>query len=308
MTTSFEVSFALEGERLDRTVATLGEITRMLASEAVSDGFVRLNGVVVTNRSKRVAFGDVIDVDLETVTATIVLEGDSAVPFAVVYEDDDVIVVNKPAGVVVHPGTGSHTATLVHGLLHCFPDLIKLSVGDRLLRPGIVHRIDKGTSGLLMVARTVEATNGLISQLAAHTVERKYRALAWGAFGSKAGVVDAAIGRSNADPTKMTVSAAGREARTHFLVLQHFTEPEPLTLVECELETGRTHQIRVHMTAIGHPIVGDPTYGGARRSVPLARPFLHAETLGFNHPRTGEPMTFSSELPADLTDLLATLS
>ncbi len=308
MTTSFEISLALEGERLDRTVATLGDVTRMLASEAVSAGFVKLNGVVVTNRSKRVLLGDVVEVDLAVATAPVSLDGDLTVPFDVVYEDDDVIVVNKPAGVVVHPGTGSHRGTLVQGLLGRFPDLRRLSVDDRILRPGIVHRIDKGTSGLLMIARTAEATTELISQLAAHTVERKYRALTWGEFGSRAGVVDAPIGRSDADPTKMTISAAGRVARTHFVVLQQFKHPEPLTLVECELETGRTHQIRVHLTAIGHPIVGDPTYGGARKSVAIARPFLHAQTLGFLHPRTAEPMSFTSELPEDLTSLLATLS
>ena len=308
MTTVFEISMALEGERLDRTVATLGDVTRILASEAVSDGLVKLNGVVVTNRSKRVALGDVVEVDLATAKTPVNLAGDETVPFTVVHEDDDVIVVDKPAGIVVHPGTGSHTGTLVQGLLHRFPDLRRLSVDDRILRPGIVHRIDKGTSGLLMVARTSEATIQLISQLAAHTVERKYRALCWGEFGSRAGVVDAPIGRSDADPTKMTISAAGRVARTHFVVLEQFKHPEPLTLVECELETGRTHQIRVHLTAIGHPIVGDPTYGGARKSVAIARPFLHAQTLGFLHPRTGQAMSFCSELPDDLTELLSTLS
>jgi 23S rRNA pseudouridine1911/1915/1917 synthase len=304
MTVTFDVSSAMEGERLDRTVATLGEITRMAASDAVSDGMVRLNGTIVTNRSKRVSLGDIIEVDLTTVLAPITLDADPDVPFRTVYEDADVIVVEKPAGVVVHPGTGSHTKTLVHGLLSRFPDLRALALGDRELRPGIVHRIDKGTSGLLMVARTTEATTALISQLAAHSVDRKYVTLAWGEFGAKAGVIDAPIGRSDADPTKMTVSAAGRIARTHYVCIRHFTTPEPLTLVECELETGRTHQIRVHLTAIGHPIVGDQTYGGQRKSVPISRPFLHAQTLGFTHPTSGERLTFQCELPPDLTELL----
>jgi 23S rRNA pseudouridine1911/1915/1917 synthase len=304
----FEIPVALDGERLDRTVATLGEITRMAASDAVINGLVQLNGALVTNRSKRVATGDSIDVDLSIVLAPPTLDDDPSVPFSVVYEDADVIVVDKPAGVVVHPGTGSHTGTLVHGLLSRFPDLRALAVDDRELRPGIVHRIDKGTSGLLMVARTPAATVELISQLAAHTVERKYLALAWGEFGARAGVIDAPIGRSDADPTKMTVSAAGRIARTHYVGIQFFSSPEPMTLVACELETGRTHQIRVHLTAIGHPIVGDQTYGGQRKSIAIKRPFLHAQTLGFVHPRTGEPLSFSSELPADLKALLDTFS
>ncbi len=308
MSVRFEISAALDGERLDRSVATVAEITRMAASDAVSAGLVALNGALVTNRSKRVVTGDVIDVELDTVNKPVTLDADPSVPFTVVYEDDTVIVVNKPAGVVVHPGTGSHTGTLVHGLLAKFPDLRELAVDDRELRPGIVHRIDKGTSGLLMVARTTAATKALISQLSEHSVERKYITLTWGTFGSRAGVVDAAIGRSDADPTKMTISAAGRTARTHFVVTQLFQDPEPLTLVECELETGRTHQIRVHLTAIGHPIVGDQTYGGQRKSIPMTRPFLHAATLGFTHPTTGERMRFESALPDDLQTLLDTLS
>lgn len=308
MSVRFEISAALDGERLDRSVATVAEITRMAASEAVSSGLVALNGTCITNRSKRVASGDVIDVELETVMAPTTIDGDPSVPFTIVYEDETVIVVNKPAGVVVHPGTGSHTGTLVHGLLARFDDLRTLAIDDRELRPGIVHRIDKGTSGLLMVARTQHATAALIKQLSEHSVERKYITLAWGTFGSRAGVVDAAIGRSDADPTKMTISAAGRTARTHFVVTQSFQHPEPLTLVECELETGRTHQIRVHLTAIGHPIVGDQTYGGQRKSIPMTRPFLHAATLGFTHPTTGERMRFESALPDDLQTLLDTLS
>jgi 23S rRNA pseudouridine1911/1915/1917 synthase len=304
MNVQFDTPAALDGERLDRTVATLGEITRMAASDAVTNGLVLLNGVVVTNRSKRVATGDSIEVDLSTVLAPTTLDGDASVPFSVVYEDADVIVVDKPAGVVVHPGTGSHTGTLVHGLLSKFPDLRALAVDDRELRPGIVHRIDKGTSGLLMVARTPSATTELISQLAAHSVERKYLALAWGEFGARAGVIDAPIGRSDADPTKMTLSAAGRIARTHYVGIRFYTTPEPLTLVECELETGRTHQIRVHLTAIGHPIVGDQTYGGQRKSIAIKRPFLHAQTLGFVHPVTGERLSFTSKLPPDLQGLL----
>jgi 23S rRNA pseudouridine1911/1915/1917 synthase len=303
-----EVPPALAGERLDKIVAIMVGATRERVSAAIDDGHVTIDGVVVTKASKRVAEGVAIDCDVDFMVQAVQLVGDASVPFTVVYEDADVLVVDKPSDVVVHPGTGSHTKTLVQGLLHRYPELSELAVGDRELRPGIVHRIDKGTSGLLMVARTRFATDALIQQLSAHTVERRYLALAWGRFEARAGMIDAPIGRSNADPTKMTVSAAGRESITHYEIQETFEHPEPVTLVRCELETGRTHQIRVHLAAINHPVVGDPTYGGAKKSLPVGRPFLHAQTLGFEHPVTGEQMRFSSELPADLQAVLTGLS
>jgi 23S rRNA pseudouridine1911/1915/1917 synthase len=303
-----EVPPALAGERLDKIVAIMVGATRERVSAAIDDGHVTIDGVVVTKASKRVAEGVAIDCDVDFMVEAVQLVGDASVPFTVVYEDADVLVVDKPSDVVVHPGTGSHTKTLVQGLLHRYPELSELAVGDRELRPGIVHRIDKGTSGLLMVARTRFATDALIQQLSAHTVERRYLALAWGRFEARAGMIDAPIGRSNADPTKMTVSAAGRESITQYEIQETFEHPEPVTLVRCELETGRTHQIRVHLAAINHPVVGDPTYGGAKKSLPVGRPFLHAQTLGFEHPVTGEQMRFSSELPADLQAVLTGLS
>jgi 23S rRNA pseudouridine1911/1915/1917 synthase len=303
-----EVPPSLAGERVDKVVATLAGVNRGRVAAAIEDGLVAIAGVVVKKPSARVAEGDLISLDVDLDAAQFTLDGDPSVPFTVVYEDEHVLVVHKPADVVVHPGTGSHSGTLVHGLLYRYPDLMELAVGDRALRPGIVHRIDKGTSGLLMVARSVEATDALIAQLSAHTVERRYVALAWGKFEARAGMIDAAIGRSDADPTKMTVSAAGRQSITHYEVDRGFVEPEPMTLVRCELETGRTHQIRVHLAAIGHPVVGDPIYGGTKRSFPMSRPFLHAQTLGFEHPVTGEMLRFESDLPAELNDVLQRLS
>ncbi len=299
---------ALDGERIDKVIATMAEATRQQVAEAIDNGSVSVGDVVVSKPSRRVHGGDEINISADLQTPLIELTGDASVPFSVVYQDADVIVVDKPAYVVVHPGTGSHTGTLVQGLLARFDDLARLATGDRALRPGIVHRIDKGTSGLLMVARSAAATDALQAQLAAHSVERRYVALAWGSFESSAGMIDAAIGRSTADPTKMTVSAAGRPSITHYTVEHGFSEPEIVTLVRCELETGRTHQIRVHLAAIGHPVVGDPIYGGAKRSLRLGRPFLHAQTLGFVHPTTGENLRFNSALPADLVAVLEGLT
>jgi 23S rRNA pseudouridine1911/1915/1917 synthase len=301
---SIEVPPTMIGERVDKAVATLFDTNRARAADAIESGAVTLNGVVVLKPSARIQQVAVLVVSVDLSPVAINLEPDEGVPFTVVFDDDAVIVIDKPADVVVHPGTGSHVGTLVHGLLARFPELAALAVGDRALRPGIVHRIDKGTSGLLMVARTEFATDALIEQLSAHTVERRYVALAWGHFEARAGMIDAPIGRSDADPTKMTVSAAGRPSITHYVVDRSFMKPEAISLVHCELETGRTHQIRVHLAAVGHPIIGDPVYGGARKSLPLSRPFLHAQTLGFMHPVSGEPMRFHSEMPEDLTAII----
>ena len=220
-----------------------------------------------------------------------------------VHADADVIVVDKPAGLVVHPGAGNEGGTLVNGLLHAFPELA--AVGDPA-RPGIVHRLDRGTSGLLVVARTPAAYDALVGQLSRREVERRYAALVWGVPESGAGLVDAPVGRSPRDPTRMAVVAGGRDARTRYEVRTAFERPAS-ALLTCRLETGRTHQIRVHLAAIGHPVVGDATYGGARAALALDRPFLHAEQLAFDHPTTGARLSFASALPADLEAVLATL-
>lgn len=306
--TSSNIPAALNGERLDRVVAVVAEVTRAEAAALVDEGRVRLNATVVTHRSAKVHTDDLVEVSVHDRLAAARLEGDASVGVDVVYEDDQVIVVDKPAGLVVHPGAGNQSGTLVHGLLARYPELAVLAVGDQLIRPGIVHRLDKGTSGLLMVGRTEHAVRALIEQLRARTVSRHYLALALGRFAANSGIIDAPVGRSDADPTRMTVTASGREAITHYRVRTAYELPEAMTLAECWLETGRTHQIRVHLSAIGHPVSGDQRYGGTRGAVTSPRPFLHAFSLAFADPVTGEERSFESPLPADLAAVLATLS
>lgn len=214
----------------------------------------------------------------------------------IVYEDDDVIVVNKANGVVVHPGAGNHSGTLVNGLLYH----AKLSDINGEVRPGIVHRIDAYTTGLLMVAKNNKAHEILAEELAEKKTYRKYVALVWGVIESDSGEIDAPIGRSKNDRKKMAIRADGKEAITHFKVLRRY---EKATLIELKLETGRTHQIRVHMNYIGHPVVNDPVYGN-RKLFDDTGQCLHAKELGFVHPTTGEYMQFDSELPECFTNIL----
>ncbi len=300
------VPAALAGERVDRAVAMLTGLPRSEVAELVDAGAVQLRGKAVTSRSSRLAEGDQLDVDLpapDPGAAGLRAEPDVAVP--VVHADDEVIVVDKPAALVVHPGAGNLTGTLVAGLLARYPELVGVGEAGR---PGIVHRLDKGTSGLLVVARNQAAYESLVAQLGARTVERRYAALVWGTPSPASGMVDAPIGRSKRDPTRMAVSTSGREARTRYDIEQRFDDPVEVSLLACRLETGRTHQIRVHLAAIDHPIVGDPRYRGARQAFPIARPFLHARSLAFDHPGSGARVSFESALPADLQDALARLS
>jgi 23S rRNA pseudouridine1911/1915/1917 synthase len=303
------VPAALAGERVDRVVALLTGVTRAEAAELVATGRVRVGGAVVAVRSRRVAAGDELVVELRPPPHA-VLEPDPDVPVEVVFADDHVIVVDKAPGVVVHPGAGQAGGTLVHGLLARFPDLAglgELTEGGDARRPGIVHRLDKGTSGLLVVARTPAAAASLVAQLGARTVGRRYDALAWGRFDAGGGLIDAPIGRSDADPTRMAVVASGREARTRYQVTATYEHPDRVTRLACQLETGRTHQIRVHLAAIGHPVVGDDRYGGAHGPIACPRPFLHAASLSFVHPATGQTVSFDSPLPGDLAAVLASL-
>ncbi|HEX2273815.1 MAG TPA: RluA family pseudouridine synthase [Acidimicrobiales bacterium] len=295
-----EVPPALDGERLDRVVSLLWGLPRSRAAGLVAAGEVRVDGAPATVRSRRLVSGEVVEVDLpeREEAGSLVPDPDVAVP--VVAADDHVIVVDKPAGLVVHPGAGHSTGTLVHGLLARWPEVA--GVGDPS-RPGIVHRLDAGTSGLLVAARSPLAYSSLVAQLAARTVERRYLALVWGWLEAPAGVVDAPVGRAARDRTQMAVSAGGREARTQYRVAGRYDDPVPVSLLECWLETGRTHQIRVHLAAIGHPLVGDSRYGGARPSLPVGRPFLHAFELGFDHPATGARQRYTSPLPPDLEDV-----
>ena len=299
------VPAALAGQRVDRVVAMLTGLTRAEVSDLVESGAVQLRGRVVTSRSTKVAEGDELVVEVPAAPAETGPAAETDVDVPIVYADDDVLVVDKPQELVVHPGAGNATGTMVAGLLARYPDLAGVGEPER---PGVVHRLDKGTSGLLVVARTPEAYESLVGQLSARSVERRYLALVWGVPTPSTGMVDAPIGRSRRDPTRMTVSSSGREARTRYEVLQSFTDPIEASLLECRLETGRTHQIRVHLAAIGHPIVGDPRYRGKRASFATPRPFLHAHALAFDHPRTGERVSFSSPLPDDLAAVLARLT
>lgn len=295
---------ALDGERLDRVVSLLFNLTRREAAALIAAGGARVGGRPVTLRSSRVNQGDELEVDAPPPKAPFRPWPQDDVEVPVVYADEDVIVVDKPAGLVVHPGAGKAAGTLVNGLLAVFPEIATVGSPER---PGVVHRLDKGTSGLLVVARNRTAYDALVRQLADRSVERRYLALVWGYFDTAAGAVDAPVGRAAADPTRITVSAGGRPARTSYRVLELFTHPARATLVACRLETGRTHQIRVHLAAIGHPVVGDDRYGGARPSIDPGRPFLHANQLGFDHPATGDKLRFTSALPPELEKVLASL-
>lgn len=300
----WEVPAALEGERIDRALAIVTGLSRQAVTELFAAGSVSLGGRSVTSRSRRVHAGERVQLEGGVPSRPeAAAEADPAVPVSVVWQDEDVIVIDKPAGVVVHPGAGNKSGTLVNGLLAAFPDLAELG-GDR---PGIVHRLDKGTSGLMVVARTEAARNSLVAQLAGRRVTREYVALVSGSIASDSGLVDAPLGRSDTDPTRIRVQAGGRQARTRYEVESRFDVPRPTTLVHCKLETGRTHQIRVHMASIGHPVVGDKRYGGGGW-LGLDRPFLHASTLSFDHPRHGRRVDYSSPLPPDLLSVLATIN
>jgi 23S rRNA pseudouridine1911/1915/1917 synthase len=295
----------LAGERLDRVVALVTACSRAEATALIASGAVSLGGKVADKGSVHVADGDLLELEVAPAVDD-TLRADATVAFTVVHEDADVVVIDKPAGLVVHPGAGHGTGTLVHGLLARYPDIA--GTGDPA-RPGIVHRLDKETSGLLIVARTPDAYDALVAQLAAREVTRRYLALVWGTLESPRGLIDAPVGRSARMPTRMAVSSRGREARTSYEVATAFTEPVPTSLLRCGLETGRTHQIRVHLAAIGHPVVGDRRYGGHKDPfTDVARFFLHAERLAFDHPRTGARLTFESPLPEDLAEVLARLS
>jgi len=295
------VPAALGGERVDKVIALLTGLPRSEVAALVDAGGVLVAGRPVTTRSRRLAEGDELEFEVPVAEEASDLPPEAAVAVDVVYGDDAVLVVDKAAGVVVHPGAGQAGGTLAAGLLARYPELAGVGTRDR---PGIVHRLDKGTSGLLVVARTNDAYRSLTTQLKRRSVGRRYTAMVWGSVEAPAGMVDAPVGRAARDPTRMSVSARGREARTRYDVVRRFRDPAPVTLVHCQLETGRTHQIRVHLAAIGHPVLGDARYGGARSARLSPRPFLHAAQLAFDHPVTGERLSFEAPLPADLQAVL----
>lgn len=296
---------ALDGERIDRVIATLTGLTRSAAVEAIGAGRASLDGEVVTAKSRLVAEDEELELVMPEVEESLP-EADASVEFAVVHEDADLVVVDKPAGLVVHPGAGNHDKTLVNGLLARYPDLNEQRPGQPE-RPGIVHRLDAGTTGLLVVARNASTHARLVEALKARDVERRYVALVWGSVSPDSGAIDAPIGRAERHRTRMAVSVKGKIARTSYKVLSKCDDPD-VTLVTAKLETGRTHQVRVHFAAIGHPLVGDRRYNGYRQSLPFERPFLHAANLAFEHPTSGDKVAFESELPVDMKKLLDTLA
>ena len=287
------------GQRIDKIlVKALTDFSRTQIQMLIQDGHVLVNGKAI-KASYKVEVNDEVMVHIPEPESTDILAED--IPLDIVYEDQDVIVVNKPTGMIVHPSAGIYKGTLVNALLYHCHDLSGI---NGVMRPGIVHRIDKETSGLLMVAKNDMAHASLSEQLQEHTVTRRYLALVHGLIPHEFGRIEAPIGRDPKDRQKMTCTDKNaKDAITNFKVLERFKD---MTLVECRLETGRTHQIRVHMQYIGHPVYGDPQYGLKRDDTTYGQ-YLHAKILGFVHPRTGEDMYFESELPdffkAKLDDL-----
>ncbi len=318
---------------LSRDVPLAASLSRSRLARLIADGAVTLNGAVVTDARAQVATGDAVAVTVEAAVESHIVG--QVIPLSVVFEDADLIVIDKPAGMVVHPAPGSRAGTLVNALIaHCGDTLS--GVGGQM-RPGIVHRIDKDTSGLLVVAKSDRAHHGLAAQFAAHSVQRRYLAVCHGVpdqndprlHGIKGTSFDPGnilkiqtmLGRHKTDRQRQAVSFhAGRHAVTRARIVQPLGVPAVAALIECWLETGRTHQIRVHMAHCGHALIGDPTYGGRRKlaakavgevgaaaAVGFPRQALHAATLGFEHPVSGEMMVFAAALPADMQDLVAAL-
>lgn len=316
--------------RLDAWLTSVldGEYSRNRIKALIEQGAVSLNGKVVKEPKRKIAYGDEVAIDLpepEDPTP----QGED-IPLDVLYEDEDLIVITKPAGLVVHPGAGNWTGTLVNALIHHCGESLSGIGGVR--RPGIVHRLDKETSGVMVVAKNDMAHRHLAEQFADHgrsgPLERAYQAVVWGRPAGLKGTIDAPLGRSSADRTKRAVqrqdSSDAREAITHYEVVERFHENPDATalasLIECRLETGRTHQIRVHMAHIGHPLIGDPEYAGGFRTkanrLPepareivgrFPRQALHAFLLAFEHPRTGDVMAFEAPMPDDMEELVEAL-
>jgi 23S rRNA pseudouridine1911/1915/1917 synthase len=302
-------------ERLDVFLTNhIENATRTKVQAAIRGGFVLVDGGTV-RVSHSVAPGEVIHITLPKPPPPDVVA--EPIPLCVLYEDEQLLVVNKPAGMVTHPAYGNYSGTLVNALLH---HCGTLSGVNDATRPGIVHRLDKDTSGLMVVAKSNAAHAHLARQFSRRTIVREYWAVVWGRFGVRSGIIDAALGRSKANRKMMAVVSEGKQAVTGYAVLEEFPY---LSLVRLKLQTGRTHLIRVHLAHVGHPVFGDPTYHGRRINAGpgtprqkvevqellalIARQALHAKTIGFVHPASGEKMFFDSDLPGDMHNLLETL-
>ena len=288
------------GERIDAFLASkLQDVTRSWLQKLIEAGNVSVEGREKLAKNYKLRAGDRLTVELPEPETLDVLPED--IPLDIVYEDEYLLVVNKPSGMVVHPAVGNHTGTLVNAVMfHCGDQLSSI---NGVVRPGIVHRIDKDTSGLLVIAKTDAAHRGLAEQFAVHSIKRAYRAVVYNNIKEDDGRVDAPIGRNPKDRLKMAVVSAdkGRRAVTNYHVIERSGK---FTYVECRLETGRTHQIRVHMAYIGHPLLGDPLYGPRKGMSGVTGQVLHAKELGFVHPITGEYMEFDSELPLEFVKAL----
>jgi 23S rRNA pseudouridine1911/1915/1917 synthase len=300
--TFIEITASETGQRLDKCLtARLPEFSRSRIQQLLVQACVTAGGITITDANLKVKPGDIFVVDIPPAVPMTVSASD--IPLTIVFEDKHLLVIDKPAGMTVHPAPGHHDDTLVNALLaHCGDSLS--GIGG-VMRPGIVHRIDKDTSGLLVVAKHDSAHRHLAAQLAERTLKRQYIAIVRGMPKPLSGTIDAAIARSPANRQKMTVvKSGGRPSVTHYKTEEIF---ENAALVRCKLETGRTHQIRVHLTHIGYPIIGDPVYGGRGKVIAFPRQALHAANLTLIHPETGEEMEFSSPIPQDMQELLIKL-
>ena len=296
------VAEEMSGKRLDSVLAgMMPEYSRSFIQKLFENGSITVGGDPCSEKKRKAAAGDIVEITIPQPERLEVEAED--IPLDLVYEDDELLVVDKPAGMVVHPAPGNHSGTLVNALMyHCGDALSSI---NGVIRPGIVHRIDKDTSGLLMVAKTDRAHNALSAQLAEHSITRRYKAIVYSNIKEDEGTVDKPIGRDPGNRLRnAVVYTNSKNAVTHYRVLERFGG---FTLVEAVLETGRTHQIRVHMAYIRHPLLGDTLYGPAKNRYGAKRQMLHAGVLGFVHPVTGEYMEFNSPLPQDFEDVLAKL-
>ena len=288
------------GTRIDKWISvSVPELSRSYIQKCLKDGCVAVNGKLTVKPSYRVDAGDEIVFEVPDASVPDIEPED--IPLDIIYEDEDLIVVNKPKGMVVHPAPGHYSGTLVNAVMyHCRGQLSGI---NGVMRPGIVHRIDRDTTGSVMICKNDDAHRSIAAQLEAHTINRLYHAIVWNNITDDEGTVTGAIGRDPSDRKKMAVvdDGHGKSAVTHYRVLKRFGQ---FTYVECRLETGRTHQIRVHMSHIGHPLLGDTVYGGSSGRFCLEGQCLHAKTLGFIHPRTGEYIETDAPLPEYFRHLL----
>lgn len=296
-----ELTAEISGKRMDAWLSgKIGDYSRTYIQKLVEDGSIRVNGGAVRTNYK-LKEGDIVRIEIPTPEKLDVCAED--IKLDILYEDKDIVVINKPRGMVVHPAAGNYTGTLVNALMeHCKGSLSDI---NGIIRPGIVHRIDKDTSGVLVVAKNNSAHEKLSAKLKDHDIERIYIAVVEGIIREESGKIDAPVGRHPVERKKMSVNTKnGRRAVTHFKVLERFSDT---TLVECRLETGRTHQIRVHMSFIGHPLIGDTVYGRKKQACEIKGQALHARLLGFVHPATGEYVEFTAEPPEDFKQLVERL-